>query len=71
MEDVGTSKVCRQNWEVNVGLKIKQTTSIYLYISTYTAIKQNTKSCTYVKHHGSCLLTEYSCSYHLRKINTN
>ena len=43
MKDVVMSKLCGQGWEVNVGLKIKQTTSIYLYISTYTAIEQNTK----------------------------
>ena len=30
-------------------------TSIYPYISTYTAIKQNTKSCTYVGLYGSGL----------------
>ena len=27
-KDVGTSKACEQGWEVNVGPKIKQTTSI-------------------------------------------
>ena len=40
-EDVGTSKpkkACEQGRETNIGPKIKQ--------STYTAIKQNTKSCT-------------------------
>ena len=52
MKDVGTSKVRGQGWEVNVELKIKQTTSEYLYISTYTAIKQNAKSCTYVGLYG-------------------
>ena len=41
--------------KVNVGPKIKQTTSIQLYISTYTAIKQKTKTCTYVGLYGSGL----------------
>ena len=27
-KDVRTQKVCKQGWEVNVGPKIKQTTSI-------------------------------------------
>ena len=45
--DVKTQKACEQGWEANIGPKIKQTTSILPYISTYTAIKQNTKSCTY------------------------
>ena len=49
-EDVGTLK----------GPKIKQTTSIYPYISTYTAIKQNTKSCTYVGLYGSGLFNSGS-----------
>ena len=38
-EDVGMSqpKLCEQGREFNVGPKIKQTTSIYPYISTYTS----------------------------------
>ena len=42
--NVKTQKVCEQGREVNIGPKIKQTTSIQPYISTYTAIKQNTKN---------------------------
>ena len=36
--DIKTQKVCKQGQEVNVGPKIKQTTSIYLYISTALCI---------------------------------
>ena len=50
--DVKTQKVYKQGEEVNVGSKIKQTTSIYFNISTYIIIKQNTKSCTYVGLYG-------------------
>ena len=39
--DVKTQKACKQGWEANIEPKIKQTTSISPYISTYTAIKQN------------------------------
>ena len=53
--DIKTQKACEQGWEANIGPKIKQTTSIYPYISTYTAIKLNTKSCTHVGLYGSGL----------------
>ena len=43
--DVKTQKACKQGWEANIGPKITST-------STYTAIKQNTKSCTYVGLYG-------------------
>ena len=36
--DVKTQKACEQGWDVNVGPKIKQTTSIYHYISTALCI---------------------------------
>ena len=36
--DTKTPKVCEQGWVVNVGPKIKQSTSIQPYISTYTLL---------------------------------
>ena len=50
--DVKTQNVCEQGLEVNVGAKIKQTTSITLH--KYLQL-QNTKSCTYVGLYGSGL----------------
>ena len=55
MKDVGMLKPKKHANKANIGPKIKQTTSISPYISTYTAIKQNTKSCTYVGLYGSSL----------------
>ena len=46
--DIKTQKACEQGWEVNVG-------PIQPHISTYTAIKQNKKNCTYVGLYGSGL----------------
>ena len=42
--DVKTQKGCEQGWQVDVGPKIKQITSILPYISTYTAIKQKQRA---------------------------
>ena len=51
--DIKTQKACKQGQEANIGPKTKQTTS---YISTYTDIKQNTKS--------------YTCDVHLLTLAT-
>ena len=55
MKAVGTSKPKKHANKFGKRPKMKQTTSIYPYISTYTAIKPNTKSCTYVGLYGSDL----------------
>ena len=37
-EDVGMSKPKKQGWEVNVGPKIKQTTSMHIPLHKYSSL---------------------------------
>ena len=53
--DVKAQKVCKQGREVNVGPKIKQTTSIITYISTALCILFYSNVSTYVGLYGSGL----------------
>ena len=57
-KDVGTLKTkkhANKFWKVNIGPKIKQTTSIYLYISTALFILLYSGVSTYVGLYGSGL----------------
>ena len=48
-------KACKQDWEANIGPKIKQTTSIKPYISTALFILFYSGASTYVGLYGSGL----------------
>ena len=54
-------RIVKQEVNMYIGPKIKRTTFIKPYTSTYTAIKQNTKSCIYVRLYGSGLFNFGSC----------